>query len=54
MAFEKLLPIEVDEKTGLLPFERLLKVYRITQPRLVITSIDRRRELYKAKNWVGY
>jgi hypothetical protein len=54
MAFEKLSPVEVDKQSGLLSFEKLLKIYRITQPRLATSSVDKRRELYKAKKWNEY
>ena len=53
-AFEKLLPVNLNLETKLIPFKKLLKIYKVLQPQIKTGSVEHRRNLYKAKNWQDY
>jgi len=40
--------------TKLIPFKKLLKIYKVLQPQIKTGSVEHRRNLYKAKNWQDY
>lgn len=39
---------------GLIPFLKLMQINKIVHPRLKTDYLEKRRALYKAKDWKGY
>jgi len=52
--FETVMPVTLNEDDGFIPFTKLMQINKIMHPRLNTEYLERRRELYKAKDWEAY
>jgi hypothetical protein len=48
------MPAALNEDDGLIPFTKLMQINKIMHPRLNTEYLQRRRELYKSKDWEAY